>query len=102
MSLLVNSEVSIGHVCRLMGFLTIPRQCREGKILAYTKNAKGLHSFLGLASYYQQFIGHFDNKAQSIRDLISPVTSKSKQHDKGQREKSNAEELHPDPEMKPF
>ena len=39
-------------------------------------NAKEVHSFLGLASYYHQFIPQFAKWANPLHDLIHPITTK--------------------------
>ena len=40
------------------------------------KNAKELHSFLGLASYYHQFIPNFAHMAKCLHQLIGPTNVK--------------------------
>ena len=40
--------------------------------------AKELHSFLGLASYYQRFIPQFAKWASPLHDLIRPVVTRKK------------------------
>ena len=41
-----------------------------------SKNAKELHSFLGLASYYSQFIQNFSCMAKCLHQLIGPTNVK--------------------------
>ena len=40
------------------------------------KNAKELHSFLGLASYYQQFIPNFAHVTKCLHQLKGPTNVK--------------------------
>ena len=42
------------------------------------KNAKEVHSFLGLASYYQRFISQFSKWAGPLHDLIRPIAMTKK------------------------
>ena len=42
------------------------------------KMAKEVHSFLGLASYYQMFIPKFAKWANPLHDLIRPLATKKK------------------------
>ena len=41
-------------------------------------NAKEVHSFLGLASYYQRFIPKFAQIAQCLHELVGPTSNKHK------------------------
>ena len=41
-------------------------------------NAKKVHSFLGLASYYQRFIPKFAKIAQCLHELVGPTSNKYK------------------------
>ena len=41
-------------------------------------NAKEVHSFLGLASYYQRFIPKFAKTAQCLHELVGPTSNKHK------------------------
>ena len=44
------------------------------------KTAKEVHSFIGLASYYQRFIDNFAKKATPLHALIGPIATKKKAH----------------------
>ena len=44
--------------------------------MASSSNAKEVHSFLGLASYYYQFILQFAKWANPLHDLIHPIVMK--------------------------
>ena len=41
-------------------------------------NAKEVHSFLGLASYYQRFIPKISKIAQCLHELVGPTSNKQK------------------------
>ena len=41
-------------------------------------NVKEVHSFLGLASYYQRFIPKFAKIAQCLHELVAPIFNKHK------------------------
>ena len=41
-------------------------------------NAKEVHSFFGLASYYQRFIPKFAKIAQCLNELVGPTSNKHK------------------------
>ena len=43
-----------------------------------TTNAKEVHSFLGLASYYQRFMPKFAKNAQCLHELVGPTSNKQK------------------------
>ena len=57
-----------------------------------------MQSFLGLASYYRQFIPHFAKKAWCIHELVGPTANKPKRK---ARAKQN-EIAQTKPEVKPF
>ena len=42
------------------------------------KNTKEVQSFMGLASYYRQFIPHFAKRAQCLHELVGPTANKPK------------------------
>ena len=42
------------------------------------RRAKELHSFLGPASYYMDFIPNFASLAQCLYDLVSPISTKKR------------------------
>ena len=41
-------------------------------------NAKEVHSFLGLSSYYQRFIPKFSKIAQCLHEFVCPTSNKQK------------------------
>ena len=63
-------------------------------------NAKEVHSFLGLASYYQKFIPKFAKIAQCLHELVGPT---SNQHKKARDQKRGKLVAFPEmTEMKEF
>ena len=56
------------------------------------KNAKELHSFLGLASYYCQFIPNFAHVAKCLHQLIGPTNFKKTKVKKVRKEAITLEE----------
>ena len=62
----------------LDGISTNPEKVQMVKNWPKPKIAKEVHSFLGLASYYQHFMDHFASKAWCLHDLIGPDATKSK------------------------
>ena len=56
--------------------------------MALPKNIKEVQSFLGLASYYRQFIDKFAKKAQCLHDLVGPTSNKHRKA-RAKREKDN-------------
>ena len=51
-----------------------------------SKNAKELHSFLGLASYYCQFILNYAHVAKCVHQLIDPTNVKKTKGEKVRKE----------------
>ena len=58
------------------GILPNPEKVQKVKDWPVTSNAKEVHSFLGLASYYHQFIPQFAKWANPLHDLIHPIATK--------------------------
>ena len=52
--------------------------------MANPHKCKKVHSFLGLASYYQRFIPKFAWMAHCLHDLVGPTANKTK-NTKGQK-----------------
>ena len=46
--------------------------------MALPKNIKEVQPFLGLASYYRQFIDKFAEKARCLHELVGPTSNKHK------------------------
>ena len=53
-------------------------------------SAKEVHSFLGLASYYQRFIPKFVQMAQCLHELVGPTSKKTKKSKGQKKEKTVA------------
>ena len=60
------------------GILPNPEKVSKVKNWPIPKTAKEVHSFLGLASYYQRFIPKFAKWANPLHDLIHPIATKKK------------------------
>ena len=61
-----------------MGFYQILKKVNKVKDWLIPKNAKEVHSFLGLASYYRRFIPQFSKWASPMHDLIRPIATTKK------------------------
>ena len=70
----------LGHTLSKDGISPNPEKVQKVKDWPVPSNAKEVHSFLGLASYYHQFILQFVKWANPLHDLIHPVTMKKKTH----------------------
>ena len=55
-----------------------PEKVEKVKTWPVPKNIKEVQSFLGLASYYRQFINKFAEKAQCLHELVGPTSNKYK------------------------
>ena len=78
------SVLFLGHILSANGISANPEKV---KIWPVPKNIKEVQSFLGLASYYKQFINKFAKKAQCHHRLVGPTSNKQK---KKARTKKNA------------
>ena len=61
------SVIFLGHVLSSDGISTNPEKVRDWPV---PSNAKEFHSFLGLASYYRQFIPNFACIAKCLHQLV--------------------------------
>ena len=68
----------LGHMLFKDGILLNPEKVSNVKNWPIPKMAKEVHSFLGLASYYQRFIPKFMKWANPLHDLICPIVTKKK------------------------
>ena len=68
----------LGHMLSKDGILPNPEKVSKVRDWPVPKMAKEVHSFLGLASYYQRFIPKFVKWANPLHDLICPVATKKK------------------------
>ena len=66
----------MGHILSADGIFTNPEKVDKVRDWSVPKNAKELHSFLGLASCYHQFIPNFAHVTKSLHQLIGPMNVK--------------------------
>ena len=85
------SVIFLGHVLSADGIFANPEKVEKVRDWPVPSNAKELHSFLGLASYYCQFIPNFTCIAKCLHQLVGPTSVKKT---KGKRkEVTTLEEL---------
>ena len=66
----------LGHMLSKDGISPNPDKIQKVKDWPVPTNAKEVHSFLGLASYYRRFVPQFVKWANPLHDLIRPVATK--------------------------
>ena len=66
----------LGHILSKDGISPNPDKIQKVKDWPVPTNAKEVHSFLGLASYYRRFVPQFAKWANPLHDLIRPVATK--------------------------
>ena len=66
----------LGHILSKDGISPNPDNIQKVKDWLVLTNAKEVHSFLGLASYYRRFVPQFAKWANPLHDLICPVAMK--------------------------
>ena len=66
----------LGHTLSKEGISPNPEKVQKVKDWPVPSNAKEVHSFLGLVSYYCQFIPQFAKWANPLHELIHPVAMK--------------------------
>ena len=66
----------LGHTLSKEGIFPNPEKVQKVKDWPVPSNAKEVHSFLGLASYYHRFIPQFMKWANPLHDLIRPIAMK--------------------------
>ena len=64
------SMIFLGHILSANGISANPEKDDKVKDWPVPNNAKELHSFLGLASYYHQFVPNFACMAKCLHQLI--------------------------------
>ena len=57
-----------------------PDKIQKVKDWPVPTNAKEVHSFLGLASYYRRFVPQFAKWANPLHNLIHPIAMKKSRH----------------------
>ena len=70
------SMIFLGHVLSADRISANPEKADKVRDWPVPKNAKELHSFLGLASYYHQFIPNFAGMAKCLHQLVGPTNIK--------------------------
>ena len=68
----------MGHILSSRGLSANPEKVEKVQDWPIPTNAKEVHSFLQLASYYQRFIQKFAQIAQCLHDLVGPTSNKLK------------------------
>ena len=71
----------LGHTLSKDGISLNPEKVNKVREWLVPKTAKEVHLFLGLASYYRQFILQFVKWANPLHNLIHPVVMKKKHAD---------------------
>ena len=74
----------MGHVLSARRISANPQKVEKVQDWPAPKNAKEVHSFLGLASYYQRFIPKFAQVAHCLHELVGQTSHKIKKT-KGQK-----------------
>ena len=70
------SAIFLGHVLSADGISANPEKVEKVRNWPVPSNAKELHSFLGLASYYRRFIPNFAHIAKCLHQLVGPTNVK--------------------------
>ena len=68
--------IFMGHVLSADGISANPEKVDKVRDWPVPNNAKELHSFLGLASYYSQFMPNFAHIAKCLHQLVGPTNVK--------------------------
>ena len=68
--------IFLDHVLSANGISGKPEKVEKVRCWPVPKNAKELHSLLGLASYYHQFIPNFAHMAKCLHQIIGPMVIK--------------------------
>ena len=88
--------IFLGHVLSVDGISANPERVDKVRDWLVPKNAKELHSFLGLASYYCWFIPNFAHIAKCLHQLIDLTNVKKTKVKKVRKEAITVEEKTPD------
>ena len=82
----------LGHVVSADGISANPEKVDKVQDWLVPKNAKELHSILGLASYYHWFIPNFAHVAKCIHQLIGLTNVKKTKAKKVRKEVTTLDE----------
>ena len=85
------SVIFLGHVLSAEGISANPEKVDKVRDWPVPKNAKELHSFLGLVFYYCQFIPDFACMAKCLHQLIGPTNIKKTKSKKVKKEVTTLE-----------
>ena len=72
------SVLFLGHVLSSKGISAKPKKVEKVWDWSTPTNAKEVHFFLGLASYYWRFIPKFAQRAWCLLEVVGPVSNKHK------------------------
>ena len=90
------SVIFLGHILLADRISANPEKVEKVRDWLVPSNAKELHSFLGLASYYHQFIPNFACIAKCLHQLVGPTNVKKT---KGKRKEATTLEELKKPEL---
>ena len=96
------SVIFLDHILSADRISTNPEKVEKVRDLLVPKNAKELHSFLSLASYYCQFIPNFTHIVKCLHQLIGPTNTKKTKGQKVRKEVTLLEEENPNLTKPPF
>ena len=88
----------LGHVLSARGISANPKRVEKVGDWPSPTNAKEVHSFLGLASYYQRFIPKYAQMTHCLHELVGPTSTKPKKI-KGQKKEKPATQKNPTQEQ---
>ena len=77
----------LGHILSANGISANPVKVDKVRDWPVPKNPKELHSFLGLASYYCQFLPNFAHMAKCLHQLLGTMNVKKSKSKKEKVEK---------------
>ena len=78
--------IFLGHVLSADGISANPEKVDKGRDWLVPKSAKILHSFLGLGSYYCQFIQNFADMVKCLHQLVGLTNVKKSNSKKVRKE----------------
>ena len=87
--------IFLGHILSDSGISANPEKVEKVRDWPVPKNAKELHLFLSLASYYCQFIPNFAHIAKCLHQLTGPTNTKKTKGPKVRKEVTSLEEINP-------
>ena len=87
--------IFLGHILSAEGISANPEKVEKVRDWLVSKNAKELHSFLSLTSYYLQFIPNFPHIAKCLHQLIGPTNTKKTKGKRVRKEVTSLEEKNP-------